>query len=205
MNINQTLAKKYDLNTDDFWKQKQSGKWIISHDAVMKIAMAEGIVFHEPTSFVQSHSSVAFLGSATLKDVTVWTTGEASPDNCFNKHIFAMAEKRLKDRLTLTLIGAYHEGLYSDSEADSFAKEYKTEEEQFLERQQVKRDQTATDKQKRYLSELLASSHLTDEYKVQCLDHVNNGITIEEASNMIDETQTLINKAKDEERTAQEA
>ena len=31
-----------------------------------------------------------------------------------------MAEKRLKDRLTLKLINAYEYGIFSDSEADSF-------------------------------------------------------------------------------------
>jgi len=33
-----------------------------------------------------------------------------------------MAEKRLKDRLTLKLISAYEYGIYSDTEADSFKK-----------------------------------------------------------------------------------
>lgn len=81
----------------------------------------------------------------------------------------------------------------------------KTEEDQFLERRQVTREKQATDKQKEFLSKLLSSSHLTDDYKNECLDHVNNGITVEEASNMIDETQNLIQGAKEEERTAKEA
>ena len=35
---NKELAEKYGLKADDFWKHNQSGKWIISHKAVMKIA-----------------------------------------------------------------------------------------------------------------------------------------------------------------------
>ena len=45
---NKELAEKYELETHDFWKHNQSGKWIISHKAVMKIAEIEGVVFHKP-------------------------------------------------------------------------------------------------------------------------------------------------------------
>ena len=42
--------------------------------------------------------------------------------NCKMGYPYAIAEKRLKDRLTLKLINAYEYGIYSDSEADSFSK-----------------------------------------------------------------------------------
>ena len=49
MNIKE-LAEKYDLGKDDFWElRKNSGKWIITHDACEKIAQVEGIVFDPPT------------------------------------------------------------------------------------------------------------------------------------------------------------
>ena len=39
------LATKYKLDPKvDFWKHKQSGKWIITHDACEKIASMENIV-----------------------------------------------------------------------------------------------------------------------------------------------------------------
>ena len=48
MNIKE-LASKYELTEDDFWElRKHSGKWIITHDACEKIAVAEGIVFDPP-------------------------------------------------------------------------------------------------------------------------------------------------------------
>jgi len=45
MNI-KDLAKKYTLNKDDFWQLPQNDKvWIITHDAVEKIASQENILF----------------------------------------------------------------------------------------------------------------------------------------------------------------
>ena len=45
MNIKE-LAEKYELTKDDRWElRKNSGKWIITHDACEKIAVAEGIIF----------------------------------------------------------------------------------------------------------------------------------------------------------------
>ena len=48
MNIKE-LAEKYELQKEDFWElRKNSGKWIITHDACEKIAQIEGIVFDPP-------------------------------------------------------------------------------------------------------------------------------------------------------------
>ena len=48
MNIKE-LASKYELTEDDFWElRKNSNKWIITHDACMKIAHIEGIDFLKP-------------------------------------------------------------------------------------------------------------------------------------------------------------
>ena len=48
MNIKE-LAEKYELQKEDFWElRKNSGKWIITHDACEKIAQTEGIVFDPP-------------------------------------------------------------------------------------------------------------------------------------------------------------
>ena len=48
MNIKE-LAEKYELTKDDRWElRKNSGKWIITHDACEKIAELEGIVFDPP-------------------------------------------------------------------------------------------------------------------------------------------------------------
>ena len=119
------LAKKYHLNKSDFWELKRGtlSKWIITHDAVEKIAYIEGITFSKPELLRNNESDVAILGEATLKERTEWSTGEASPKNCKVPFPFAMAEKRLKDRLTLKLINAYQYGIYSDVEADAFKRQ----------------------------------------------------------------------------------
>ena len=121
MNIKE-LAVKYSLNKNDFWELKRGSKsmWIITHDAVEKIAYQEGIIFDFPTVYRDNNKDVALIGVANLGTRSEWTTGEANPDNCKNSYYWAMAEKRLKDRLTLKLINAYEYGIYSDVEADAF-------------------------------------------------------------------------------------
>ena len=125
MNIKE-LADKYELTKDDFWElRKNSGKWIITHDACEKIAHIEGIVFHKPEVFRDSNSNIAMVGEASKGDKVMWTTGEASPTNNKMSYNWAMCEKRLKDRLTLKMINAYEYGVYSEVEADGFKKENK--------------------------------------------------------------------------------
>ena len=118
------LAKKYNLDKSDFWEMKFGGKsnWIITHDAVEKIADIEKVEFHLPQVFRDNNSNVAFLGEASKGDKRVWSTGESSSYNNKNPYNFAMAEKRLKDRLVLKIINAYEYGIYSDVEADDFKK-----------------------------------------------------------------------------------
>ena len=120
---NKQLAEKYELETHDFWKHNQSGKWIISHKAVMKIAEVEGVVFHKPEIIREGMTSIVLYGEATLNERTIWSFGEAMPENCRKPYFWAMAEKRLKDRLTLTLIDVYGD-IYSEIEADEFAAQH---------------------------------------------------------------------------------
>ena len=119
------IAQKYDLSKDDFWELKRGTKsmWIITHDACEKIAAKENIQFGAPTIYRDSNQDVAIVGDAKRGNKVIWSTGEASPKNCKAPYMFAMAEKRLKDRLILKLINAYEYGIYSDSEADNFKKQ----------------------------------------------------------------------------------
>ena len=119
------LAQKYDLSKNDFWELKRGTKsmWIITHDACEKIAAKENIQFGAPTIYRDSNQDVAIVGDAKRGNKVIWSTGEASPKNCKAPYMFAMAEKRLKDRLILKLINAYEYGIYSDSEADNFKKQ----------------------------------------------------------------------------------
>ncbi len=116
------LAEEYNLSKDDFWKHAQSGKWIISHDAVEKIANKEQIVCGPPQVLNSERDFVRMVISAKKGENVVWTIGEADTRNCQNKYYGAMAEKRGKDRAILKLINAYEWGIYSDVEAESFKK-----------------------------------------------------------------------------------
>ena len=128
------LADKYNLEKDDFWQLPNNPKvWIIKHDAVERIAKQEGVIFENPTIVEHSREHCVLLGTAVMfteyddpdSKIEEWTFGEADKKtNCHNNYIFAMAEKRLKDRLTLKIVGAYEYGIYSDTEADSFKQTY---------------------------------------------------------------------------------
>jgi RecB family endonuclease NucS len=60
MDIKQ-LAKKYELSKEDFWELKRGSlsKWIVTHDAVEKIAYKEGIEFLKPEFIRNEKSDVA--------------------------------------------------------------------------------------------------------------------------------------------------
>ena len=130
MNIKE-LSKKYNLTKNDYWQESRSKKWIITHDACQKIAHKEGITFAPPQIINSEKDFVRIVVSAKKGEVVIWKTGEADTKNCKNLYLFAMCEKRAKDRCTLSLINAYQWGIYSDVEADSFAKpnyEHRTDE-----------------------------------------------------------------------------
>ena len=117
------LAKKFNLDPkNDFWKHKQSGKWIITHDACEKIASMEGIVLKNWNTLNSERDFCRFLITMAKGDKEIASIGEASKENCQSKYYGSMAEKRGVDRCILKLINAYEYGIYSDSEADSFKK-----------------------------------------------------------------------------------
>ena len=125
------LAQKYNLTEQDYWKEQRSGKWIISHDSCEKIAFKEKIVFGPPQILNSEQNFVRMVVSGKKGEAVAWSIGEADSKNCKNLYMGAMAEKRGKDGVILKRINAYEYGIYSDVEADSFAKpkyEHRTEE-----------------------------------------------------------------------------
>tara|TARA_R100000278_G_scaffold92473_1_gene70477 strand:+ start:200 stop:874 length:675 start_codon:yes stop_codon:yes gene_type:complete len=124
------LAKKYNLTKDDYWQESRSGKWIVTHNACQKIAHKEGVTYAPPQIINSEKDLVRMVVTGKKDDVVIWKTGEADTKNCKNLYLFAMAEKRAKDRVCLSLINAYGY-IYSDVEADDFkkpAEEFYTEE-----------------------------------------------------------------------------
>ena len=119
MNIKE-LAKKYDLVEGDFWNHKQSGQWILTHDAVEKVATKEGIRLVNIETLNSETELVRFLVTMVKDEVTITSVGEADRKNCFSQYLGCMAEKRGVDRCVLKLINAYEYGISSEVEAEDF-------------------------------------------------------------------------------------
>ena len=116
------LNKHNMMEEGNFWKHTQSGKWILSHQACEKLAVLENITFDLPVMVEtdMSKGNVCMVVGGHRGSRYEWSTGEANPKNCKNAYLYAMAEKRAKDRVVLKLLGV-HADLYSEEEADSFS------------------------------------------------------------------------------------
>ena len=103
------------------WLHKQSGKLIIKHYVLERIATDKGIKFDPPVVIESdiANKSVALSVTAHLGDKSEWSIGEASSYNCQMNYPYAMAEKRAKDRVILKLLDVHGE-VYSQEEADDF-------------------------------------------------------------------------------------
>ena len=122
------LQKKYELSKDDFWEHQQSRKWILTHDAVEKIANIENIkvfdikVLNSEIDLVRFLVTMVKQGKTSKTTTRLTTIGEADRKNCYSQYLGCMAEKRGIDRCVLKLINAYEYGISSEVEADDFAK-----------------------------------------------------------------------------------
>ena len=118
------LPKKADDNNADFWPC--FSKWIATHNAIMRIANQEYIVFEPPDKNFAGNTNQEFGTEVALLIKAIqlgkekneegkrpvvnscWTFGEANTRNCkMLPYLWAMAEKRGKDRAVLTMTGLY--------------------------------------------------------------------------------------------------
>lgn len=125
------ILEKYDIAaTDALWSMVRTDKktgitkttWNIFHRYCEQIAAKAGIVFQDPEVVVNEVDSegkrtVVLLVRGSLGYVKEWSYGEASPQTTFLQYVFAMAEKRAKDRVILKLAG-FHGMVYSDVEME---------------------------------------------------------------------------------------
>ena len=124
MTIND-IAKEYNLSKEpnvDFWHHKQSGQWILTHNAVEKIAASEKINLIEWEVLNSTEDLCRFKMTMQMRDKQVTSIGEADRKNCKSQYIGCIAEKRGIDRCVLKLINAYQYGISSEVEADDFKK-----------------------------------------------------------------------------------
>ena len=84
------LAKRYELGQDDFWQLPQNNRvHILTHDACEKIASIEGVRYEKPEWLSKGEGGVWAVQASGYKsddpENILWTTGEASKQNCTAK------------------------------------------------------------------------------------------------------------------------
>jgi hypothetical protein len=110
------------ITQDDIW-QVQSAT-VIKHKALERLAASARIAFDAPTIIRANADEAVILATGRLNDRVEWSIGEALVNVNYRvtgkqaAYVYAMAEKRAKDRVILKLAGLH--GLYSEDEADEF-------------------------------------------------------------------------------------
>lgn len=140
------IIEKYDnIREGDFWilmnETKKGDKMIytgliISHNACLKLnnhlpeemRFVPSCVEFDKTGY---NNSLVFMYSNDAQGI--YEVGEVSRDNCKNGYPYAMAYKRLFDRVVLKNSRLAYDGIYSDSEADEFKEPQEVKEESGVE------------------------------------------------------------------------
>lgn len=122
-------SKKYDLCEADFWilmNVTKSGKMaytglIASHNACLKINDKLTSKFNpDCVTYDKQGYNGSLVFTYCNADQGIYEVGEVSSSNCKNDYPYAMAFKRLFDRVVLKLSKLAYSGVYSDSESDEF-------------------------------------------------------------------------------------
>lgn len=128
-------SKIYGVTEGDFWilmNTSKSGKMIysgliISHTGCLKINDCLNEKFDPSCVTVDKEG---YNGSLVFKYCSpkqgIYEVGEVSGKNCQNDYPYAMAFKRLYDRVILKLSKLAYSGIYSDSESEEFAENLDT-------------------------------------------------------------------------------
>jgi hypothetical protein len=120
------VLREYDEDFNDkgtVWRVQ--GTAVISHKALERIAAKAGIKYASPTIIRAERDEAVLLVSGTLGDRMEWSIGEALVNVNYRVsgkqagYVWAMAEKRAKDRVILKLV-SLHGLAYSEEEADEF-------------------------------------------------------------------------------------
>lgn len=128
--------KKYGLTSADFWilmnetkgnapKMLYSGL-IISHNACLKIndKQTPENKFKPSCVVVDKDGYGDSLVLTYCNDEQgIYEVGEVSASNCTNAYKYAMALKRLFDRVVLKITKIAYDGIYSEAESDEFTKQ----------------------------------------------------------------------------------
>lgn len=123
---------KYKVDSDEIW-EVHGKTWVVKHKALERVAAEVGIVWDRPAMLeCNSNDGVAAMCVfGKLGERMEWSIGECltvRSDRAGGNYkvtgnqpgyVYAMAEKRAKDRVILKLLET-HGALYSEAEADEF-------------------------------------------------------------------------------------
>lgn len=175
---------KYGVSDADFWILMNANKGktkmlysglIISHNGCLKINDVLPSPFNPECVTVDKQG---FNGSLVYtycnKEQGIYEVGEVSAKNCKNDYPYAMAYKRLFDRVVLKLSKIAYDGIYSEVESDEFKQRYDEEPPQPV--------QTIGEEEARALAKLLKANNIAQrtigtQYGVRSLTE----LTVEQA------------------------
>jgi len=123
MDKRETLKKLFlenGLEKEDVFKSPQ-GYVIITRSGIEKIQYKNKIEISF-TSEMLAKDFVVVKAIGKKESISIETYGEASPENCKNKYIVSMAEKRALSRCVLKMVGFYQLGVFGEDEADAFTR-----------------------------------------------------------------------------------
>jgi hypothetical protein len=107
------------LVKDDVFKHKFYN--IITRQGIDKIMAANNIeIQYEIVNLSDDHTHCLIKALGKKGDRIIQTFGECTPKNNSNAYPVAMAEKRAKSRVVLTLAGLYEIGCFGEDEAEDF-------------------------------------------------------------------------------------
>lgn len=120
---NQDRIKKFmadhGVGDKEIWPVPGGKSYAVYHHVLERIAYQNHITFDPPT-IIEANSAegiVSMLVTGRKGEFSEWSIGEAAPRNNKNSYVWAMAEKRAKDRVILKLLNM-HGIIYSDAELD---------------------------------------------------------------------------------------
>jgi hypothetical protein len=121
--ISEVLAKFGEPMAGNIWRVQ--GTAVIYHKTLERIAAHAKVVFDEPKIIRAERDEAVIQVTGRMSDRIEWSIGEALIGVNYRvsgkqaAYVYAMAEKRAKDRVILKLI-ELHGYVYSEEEADEF-------------------------------------------------------------------------------------
>lgn len=121
--ISDVLARFGEPMAGNVWRVQ--GTAVIYHKALERIAAQAQIQFDPPTLVRAERDEAVILVTGRMGDRVEWSIGEALVGTNYRvsgkqaAYVYAMAEKRAKDRVILKLV-ELHGLVYSEDEADEF-------------------------------------------------------------------------------------